>query len=178
MECRVEAAASLPFQPIFLHHRAPAPSAYKLAERVEYVHLNPVRARLVGHRRDWRWSSFNEYAGMRPEEQLQRCGLTIDRVRISADPPARLSPSARLRVRDKRRGSRKAGRSALLAPRDAPWGIGGFLSLASLGERGDRRAGGEGVNTGRERPQRGRSGRTHAGRRPRRAWPPCCLQHP
>jgi putative transposase len=59
-------------------------------ERVEYIHLSPVRAGLVGHPQDWRWSSFNEYAGMRPEEQRHGCGLTIDRVRIPADPGARL----------------------------------------------------------------------------------------
>ena len=55
-------------------------------EKVEYIHLNPVRAGLVGRPEDWRWSSFNEYAGVCREEQLQRCGLTIDRVRIPTDP--------------------------------------------------------------------------------------------
>ena len=59
-------------------------------EKVEYIHLNPVRAGLVGHPQDWRGSSFNEYAGMRPEEQRHRCGLTMDRVRIPADPRTRL----------------------------------------------------------------------------------------
>lgn len=55
-------------------------------EKVEYIHLNPVRAGLVGHAGDWRWSSFHEYAGMRPEELLKRCALTIDLARIPADP--------------------------------------------------------------------------------------------
>jgi putative transposase len=41
-------------------------------EKVEYIHLNPVRAGLVGQPQDWRWSSFNEYAGMRPEESVNR----------------------------------------------------------------------------------------------------------
>jgi putative transposase len=59
-------------------------------EKVEYIHLNPVRAGLVGRPQDWRWSSFNEYAGMGPEEQRERCSLTIDRVRIPADPRTRL----------------------------------------------------------------------------------------
>ncbi|MDR3676280.1 MAG: transposase [Acidobacteriota bacterium] len=59
-------------------------------EKVEYIHLNPVRARLVGHPQDWRWSSYSEYADMRPEEQRHRCGLTIDRVRIPTDPRTRL----------------------------------------------------------------------------------------
>ena len=55
-------------------------------EKVEYLHLNPLRAALVGHPQDWRWSSFNEYAGMRPEEQRHRCGLTIDRVESPPTP--------------------------------------------------------------------------------------------
>ena len=59
-------------------------------EKVEYIHFNPVRAGLVGQPQDWRWSSFNEYAGMGPEEQGRLCGLTIDRVRIPADPRTRL----------------------------------------------------------------------------------------
>lgn len=59
-------------------------------EKVEYIHLNPVRAGFAGHPQDWRWSSFNEYAGMCPEEQLQHCALTIDRVRIPANTRTRL----------------------------------------------------------------------------------------
>jgi len=54
-------------------------------EKVEYIHLNPVRAGLVSHPKDWRWSSFNEYAGMDSAEQIERCGLIIDRIRIPAD---------------------------------------------------------------------------------------------
>ena len=59
-------------------------------EKVEYIHLNPVRAGSVVHPQDWRWSSFLEYAGMSPDEQRQRCALIIDRVRIPTDPRTRL----------------------------------------------------------------------------------------
>ena len=59
-------------------------------EKVEYIHMNPIRARLARRPQDWRWSSFSEYAGMSAEEQEQRCGLVIDRVRIPADPRTRL----------------------------------------------------------------------------------------
>jgi REP-associated tyrosine transposase len=59
-------------------------------EKVEYLHLNPVRSGLVSHPQDWRWSSFNEYAGMSADEQKQRCGLTIDRIRTPADPRTRI----------------------------------------------------------------------------------------
>ena len=59
-------------------------------EKVEYIHVNPVRAGLVRQPYDWRWSSLHEYAGMSPEEQKRRCGLTIDRVRMPAGPRTRI----------------------------------------------------------------------------------------
>ncbi len=55
------------------------------AEKVEYIHMNPVRAGLVRRPQDWRWSSANEYSGMSAESQNQLCGLTIDRLRIPSD---------------------------------------------------------------------------------------------
>ena len=57
-------------------------------EKVEYIHLNPVRAGLVSRPEDWRWSSYNEYAGMSAGEQNGRCGLIADRVRMPSDPRA------------------------------------------------------------------------------------------
>ena len=59
-------------------------------EEVEYVHMNPVSAGLVPGPQDWRWSSAHEYSGVSAEEQKQRCGLIIDRVRIPADPGTRI----------------------------------------------------------------------------------------
>ena len=59
-------------------------------EKVEYIHLNPVEAGLVSRPEDWRWSSYNEYGGVSAEEQLKRCGLIVDRVRIPSDPRARI----------------------------------------------------------------------------------------
>ena len=58
-------------------------------EKVEYMHLNPVKAGLASRPEDWRWSSYHEYAGMRAEEQKKCCGLIVDRVRIPSDPRAR-----------------------------------------------------------------------------------------
>jgi len=55
-------------------------------QKVEYIHINPVRAGLVSRPEDWRWSSYSEYAGMSAEEQNERCGLIVDRVRM---PPIR-----------------------------------------------------------------------------------------
>ncbi len=59
-------------------------------EKVEYIHLNPVRAGLVSRAEDWRWSSYNEYAGLSADEQKKRCGLTVYCVRMPSDPRARI----------------------------------------------------------------------------------------
>jgi putative transposase len=59
-------------------------------EKVEYIHLNPVRAGLVSRPEDWRWSSYNEYAGLSAEEQNERYGLIVDRVRMPSDLRARI----------------------------------------------------------------------------------------
>jgi putative transposase len=40
--------------------------------KVEYIHLNPVRAGLVSRPEDWRWSSYNAYAGMSADESVSR----------------------------------------------------------------------------------------------------------
>jgi hypothetical protein len=62
-------------------------------EKVESIHLNPVKAGLVRRPQDWSrmaGSSVHEYSGMTADEQKRRCGLTIDRVRISSDPRTRI----------------------------------------------------------------------------------------
>jgi hypothetical protein len=59
-------------------------------EKVEYVRLNPVRAGLVSRPEDWRWSSYNEHADMSAEEQNERCGLIVERVRMPSDPRTRI----------------------------------------------------------------------------------------
>jgi len=64
-------------------------SVKEYSEKVEYIHLNPVRAGWVGRPEDGRWSSYNEHAGMSAGEQNERCGLIVDRVRMPSDPRAR-----------------------------------------------------------------------------------------
>ncbi len=59
-------------------------------EKVDYIHLNPVKAGLVCRAQDWRWSSVNEYSGVTEAEQMRRCGLTIDRVSLPLDSEARI----------------------------------------------------------------------------------------
>jgi len=60
------------------------------SDKVEYIHLNPVKAGLVRWPQGWRWSSFNEYSGVSADEQKRRCGLIIDRVRMPSDPRTRI----------------------------------------------------------------------------------------
>lgn len=38
-------------------------SEKKLREKLEYMHANPVKRKLVQHPRDWPWSSWGYYAG-------------------------------------------------------------------------------------------------------------------
>ena len=48
-----------------------------LAELCRYIVLNPVRARLVEHPADWRWTSFRATAGLEPPPPF----LEVDRIR-------------------------------------------------------------------------------------------------
>ena len=59
-------------------------------EKVESIHLKPVRAGLVSRPEDSRWSSYNERAVMSADEQNGRFGLIVDRVRMPSDPRARI----------------------------------------------------------------------------------------
>jgi putative transposase len=38
-------------------------SQKKVVEKLQYMHLNPVKRKLVAHPKDWPWSSFSFYAG-------------------------------------------------------------------------------------------------------------------
>jgi hypothetical protein len=63
------------------------------SEKVEYIHLNPVRAGFVSRPEDWSrpaGRSYNDYAGMSAGEQKRRCGSIVDRVRMPSDPRARI----------------------------------------------------------------------------------------
>jgi len=59
-------------------------------EKVEYIHLNPVRAGLVECAEDWPWSGVRDYAG-----SLSRTGsahrlLPIDRILLPNDERTRI----------------------------------------------------------------------------------------
>jgi len=66
------------------------PTVREYHDKVEYIHLNPVRRGLVKRPEEWRWSSAREYAGVSAAEQERRCGLRIDRVSLPADENTRL----------------------------------------------------------------------------------------
>lgn len=59
-------------------------------EKVEYIHLNPVRAGLVGRAEDWPWSSVHDYTGSVPRPAATPSILAIDRVLLPADERTRI----------------------------------------------------------------------------------------
>ena len=52
-------------------------SAEKLREKLEYMHANPVKRKLVVHPKDWPWSSWSHY--VKGEEGLIRIGSVEER---------------------------------------------------------------------------------------------------
>ncbi|MGH9862391.1 MAG: REP-associated tyrosine transposase [Candidatus Acidiferrales bacterium] len=80
--------SGLLWQPRFFDRALRTVKEYQ--EKVEYIHLNPVRAGLVKHPAEWKWSSYHEYAGMDASQQERRCGLKVDRVRLPAEERTRI----------------------------------------------------------------------------------------
>ena len=59
-------------------------------EKVEYIHLNPVRRGLVKNAEDCKWSSMRESKGGSGEDQERFWGLRIDRVPLPSDVHTRI----------------------------------------------------------------------------------------
>ena len=59
-------------------------------EKVEYIHLNPVRAGLVERAEDWPWSSVRDYAGNLSALARGHRILPIDRILLPADARTRI----------------------------------------------------------------------------------------
>ena len=59
-------------------------------EKVEYFHLNPVRAGLVERAEDWRWSSVRDYSGSLTGAASANRVLSIDRILSPADERTRI----------------------------------------------------------------------------------------
>jgi len=61
-------------------------TAREYKEKVEYIHLNPVKAGLVERPEDWPWSSIRDYVGSVNEVPRTPSGLAADRTTLPADP--------------------------------------------------------------------------------------------
>ena len=59
-------------------------------EKVEYIHLNPVRAGLAKRADEWPWSSVHDYTGSVQRPVATPSGLEIDRVLLPADEHTRI----------------------------------------------------------------------------------------
>jgi putative transposase len=59
-------------------------------EKVQYIHLNPVRAGLVRRPEDWPWSSVHDYIGSLHCAPTIPSGLSIDRILLPADAATRI----------------------------------------------------------------------------------------
>ncbi|HET9179468.1 MAG TPA: transposase [Terriglobia bacterium] len=58
--------------------------------KVEYIHLNPVKAGLVRRAEDWPWSSAREYSGSIQETATRHPFLPIDRVLLPSEGRTRI----------------------------------------------------------------------------------------
>jgi putative transposase len=59
-------------------------------EKVEYIHLNPVKRGLVNKPEQWKWSSIHDYSGTVGQVKVTGSVLPIDRVLLPADRRARI----------------------------------------------------------------------------------------
>jgi hypothetical protein len=65
-------------------------NAKEYDQKVEYTHLNPVKAGLVRRAQDRGGPSLNEHSGMSAPEQERRCSVAIERVRMFSDARTRI----------------------------------------------------------------------------------------
>jgi putative transposase len=61
-------------------------------EKLDYIHENPVAAKLVPRSVDWRWSSARQYSSNRPQEEIDGLRLRVDRIDLRQDRDALLNP--------------------------------------------------------------------------------------
>ena len=76
------------FQPRFFDRALRTVREYQ--GKVEYIHLNPVKAGLVDRPEDWPWSSVHDYTGNWHDAPITPSGLSVDRITIPADPRTRI----------------------------------------------------------------------------------------
>jgi len=80
--------AGVLWQPRFFDHALRTVKEYH--EKVEYIHLNPVRAGLVERAEDWVWSSIHDYADSAHRAGEATSGLRTDSVSLPADARTRI----------------------------------------------------------------------------------------
>jgi len=59
-------------------------------EKVEYMHLNPVKAGLVERPEEWKWSSVHDYTGTWQSAEGAGSPIPLDRIMLPGDPRTRL----------------------------------------------------------------------------------------
>ena len=85
---RSRGEAGLLFQPRFFDRALRTVREYH--EKVEYIHVNPVKAGLVSRPDRWPWSSVHDYVGNLRDAPVTPSGLSVDRVLLPADPRIRI----------------------------------------------------------------------------------------
>ena len=76
------------WQPRFFDRALRTVSEYN--RKVEYIHLNPVKAGLASRPEDWPWSSVHDYTGTINHAPVTPSGLSVDRVLLPGDPHTRI----------------------------------------------------------------------------------------
>jgi putative transposase len=66
------------------------PAVKEYHEKVEYIHLNPVKAGLVQRPDDWPWSSVHDYTGTLRAPAGAGSPIPVDRITLPADPRTRI----------------------------------------------------------------------------------------
>jgi hypothetical protein len=59
-------------------------------EKVQYIHLNPVKAGLASRPEDGPWSSVHDYTGTINCAPVTPSGLSVDRILLPADEHTRI----------------------------------------------------------------------------------------
>jgi hypothetical protein len=59
-------------------------------EKVEYIHLNPVKAGLVRRPDNWKWSSMHDYTGTVRAPAGAGSPIPVDRISLPTDPRTRI----------------------------------------------------------------------------------------
>ena len=85
---RSRGEAGVLWQPRFFDRALRTVKEYN--EKVQSIHLNPVKAGLVRRAQDWAWSSVHDYTGNVNDAPATPSGLAVNRVLLPADEGTRI----------------------------------------------------------------------------------------